>query len=123
MALEERAHRAAVQDPVTLRSRRPYGGPLRPIEHAELDSRAIRGAPHHAAQRVELADDSTLRDPAYGGIARHLADGVELLSEEKHASAEAGRRHRGFRAGVAPAHNNHIVPAHRSKLTRPAERA
>src|ERR1041385_5902526 len=76
--LEQRSHRAPVQGAVALRARRPDGRSLRAIEHAELDRGVSGDAPHDAAERVDLANDSPLRDSADGGIAGQLADGVEV---------------------------------------------
>ncbi len=78
--LEQFPHRAAVQCAIALRPGRPDGGALRTIEHAELDRRAIGGPPHDTAEGVDLAYHGALRDPADGGIAGHLTDGVEVGS-------------------------------------------
>src|SRR6267142_1183579 len=75
--LEQRAYPATVERPVALRARRPHGGALGPIQHPELDRRAIGGAAHDAAQSIDFADDGTLCDTADGGITTHLADRVE----------------------------------------------
>src|SRR5438046_6618087 len=77
-ALEQLPHRAAEQCAIALRPGRPDGGALGAIEHAELDRRAIGRPPHDTAEGVDLADHSALRDPADGGIAGHLTDGVEI---------------------------------------------
>src|SRR2546425_12075538 len=69
--------------------------------HAELDRRAIGRPPHDTAEGVDLADHGALRDPADGGIAGHLTDGVEVGSQEEDLGAETGGHHRGLRSCMA----------------------
>ncbi len=63
-----------------------HAGPARwalaRIEHAELDTRGVRVQPHHASERIDLAHHVALGQPADGGVARHLADGVGILREQ-----------------------------------------
>ena len=47
--------------------------------------------------------------PADGGIARHLADRVDAVGEKQRARAQPRRRGRGFAAGMAAAHHDHVI--------------
>src|SRR2546430_1637095 len=82
-ALKQRTNRAPVQRAIALGARRPHRWSLRAVEHAKLDRRAVGGAAHDTAERVELAHYGALRDAADGGIAAQLADGVEVRREEE----------------------------------------
>jgi ferredoxin len=110
MPLQQRPHRTTVQRAIALRPRRSDGRSLGSIQHAELDAREIRRAPHHPTQRVHLAYDRALRDPADGGIAGHLADRFEILGEKQRARARPRGEHGGFRASVSAADDDDIVP-------------
>jgi hypothetical protein len=106
--LEERAHRAAVQPAVALRARRPDGGALPPVEHAELQRGEVGRPPHDPAERVHLPHDRPLRDAADGRIARHLADRLERARDERDARAEPRRGDGRLRSGVSGADDEHV---------------
>src|SRR3989442_774589 len=110
-----------VQRAIALGPRRPHRRSLRSVEHAELNRRAVGGAAHDAAQRVDLADHGTLRDPPDGGIAAHLADRVEVGGEEERLGAEARGHHGSFGAGMTGADDyNIVVTGHAPKLSEHA---
>jgi len=48
---------------------------LAPIEHAKLNAAAIGDSPHQPIERIDLAHEMTLAEPADRGIAGHRADG------------------------------------------------
>ena len=54
-----------------------HGGALAAVEQAELDGGGVGEEAHGAAEGVDLADDLALGDAADGGVAGHLADGVD----------------------------------------------
>src|SRR2546422_10479410 len=85
----------------SLRPGRPDGGALGAIEHAELDRRAIGRPPHDTAEGVDLADHGALRDPADGGIAGHLTDGVEVGGKDENLRAPATAPDGRLRPGLA----------------------
>ena len=45
--------------------------------------RQVRRAAHDPAERIHLAHDRALGDPADRGIAGHLADGLEILGQQQ----------------------------------------
>src|SRR5207244_4878840 len=67
-------------------------------------------APHHPAERAYFAHDRRLRGAAVGGIARHLADGLEVLCQEESARARARGQRRRLGARVPRADHDDVVP-------------
>src|SRR5438552_15424149 len=121
--LEQGPHGAAVQRPVALRAWGPDSRPLGAVEHPELDRRAIGGPPHDPAEGIDLAHHGALRDPADGGIAGHVADGVEVGGEQESVGAQAGGHDGGFRAGMTGAYNDYIIhDAHEAIIPAQAPR-
>ena len=55
---------AAIELAVGLGARSPHGRPLAPVEHAELDAGRIGDPAHQPVQRVDLADQMALAEPA-----------------------------------------------------------
>jgi hypothetical protein len=62
-----------------------------------------------AAERVEFPHHGALGDPADGGIAAHLTDGIQIRRQQESLRPEASGHDGGFAAGVAGAHDDHIV--------------
>ena len=106
--LEQGADGAAVQRAIALRARCPDGWSLGSIEHAELDGGAVGRSPHDAAQRVDLAHQVSLRDPAHCRVARHLRDQIDVERVESSLQAHAGGGHRGFASGMTGSDYDHI---------------
>ena len=61
----------------------PNGGPLRAVQHPELDPGGIRCTTHDAAHGVDFPRHDPLRDPSDGRVATHLADTAELRCDEE----------------------------------------
>ena len=69
----------------------------------------------------DLADKMALRDAAYGRVARHLRDQIEIQREQRRPPTHARRGHRGLAAGMPRAHDHDVVlfdKAHLASLTR-----
>src|SRR6185369_9559977 len=77
-SLERAAHLRSIAHTIRLRSRRLNRRSTRAVEQPKLNSGAIDNAAHDAAERVDLAHKMSLSDSANRGIARHLADEVEI---------------------------------------------
>ena len=120
LAVEQVPHRRAVERPVGLGARPPHRRPLAPIEDAELDPGAVDGAPHHPVERVDLAHQMALAEPADRRVAGHLADPVEPVGDERRPRAHPRRRRRRLAAGMAAADHHDIVnppgPAHGAEI-------
>src|SRR3546814_1835856 len=80
---------------------------LRLVEHAELDAGRIDGAAHHAVERIDLAHQVAFRQATDGRVARHLADGLDLVGQQQGTGAEPRRGSRGFAAGMAARSEEH----------------
>ena len=67
----------AVELAVGLGARAAHRRALAAVEDAELDAGGVGGAAHQPVERVDLAHQMALAEPADGRIAGHLADRVE----------------------------------------------
>ena len=101
-------HRLAVELAIGLGARTLHGGALGAIEQAELDAGGVRHPPHQAIQRIDLAHQMPLAEPADRRIAGHLADRGEPVGHQRRARAHAGRGSRSLAAGMAAADNNDV---------------
>ena len=87
---------------------RPHRWPLAAIQHAELQRGHVRCASHDAAERVNFADNGALGDAANGGIARHLANGLERARYQCSARPTACSSHRRLGACVTGADDEDV---------------
>ena len=71
-------HALTVERLIGLGAGRPDRRAFARIEHPELYTRLVNSPGHFAAQRVNLPNQMALADAANGGIARHMADVVEV---------------------------------------------
>ena len=85
-------------------NRRPLGA----VQQPELNARGIGHSPHQTVQGVDLADEMAFPEPSDGGIARHLADCSEGVSDQRRARAHARGRCRGLAARVTAAYHHDI---------------
>ena len=66
---------------ISLHARGPDGWALPGVEHPELNARLICRARHHATQRINLPDQMTFADTTDRGVARHLTESVDGMSD------------------------------------------
>jgi len=103
--------RSSTGSAVGLRARPLHCWPLRPVQHAELDARLVDHAAHEPVERIDFAHKVPLAKSANGRIARHLADGLELMRDERRPRAHARSRSRRFAPSVPATHNNDVEQA------------
>ena len=106
---EEGLHRGTVELAVGLGAGPAHGRALAAVEHAELDAGAVGGAAHQPVERVDLAHELALGQPADRRVARHLADGVEAMGEEQRGGPHARGGGRRLAARVPAAHDDDVV--------------
>ena len=70
-------HRRRIELAVGLGARAAHRRALAAVEHAKLDAAGIGDAAHQAVERIDLAHQMALAEPADGRIAGHGADGRE----------------------------------------------
>ncbi len=78
---QQRLYRLAVELTIRLGPRPAHRRPLAPVEDPELDAGAVRRHTHDPVERIDLADEMTLAEPTYGGVARHGTDGGKGLGD------------------------------------------
>ena len=104
-------HRGAVQSAVGLGTGPLHGRPARPVEQPELDAGRIRHPAHQPIERIDLAHQMALAEPADGRIAGHLADGGKPVRDERRAPSHARRRCRRLAASMAAADHDDVEKA------------
>ena len=87
----------------------PHRRSLAPVQHPELDSRAVRYNPHLPAEGIDLADDLPLGNAPDRRVATHLRDFVHIHRYKQRARAEVGCRRRRFTSGVSCADYYYVV--------------
>ncbi len=84
-------HRLGVKLAVGLRARPAHRRSLAAIEHAELDAGLVGDAAHQAVERIDLAHQMALAEPADRRVARHRADGREPVRDQRGVARPCGR--------------------------------
>ena len=97
-----------VELPVGLGARAAHRRTLAPIEHAELDPALVGDPAHQAVERIDLAHQMALAEPADRRVAGHRADSREPMRDQRGARAHARRRGRGLAAGVPAADHDDV---------------
>ena len=101
-------HGQPVQHAVGLGTRAAHGRALADVEDPELDAGTVYGAAHETVQRVDLAHQLALGQPADGRVAGHFPDVFRVMGNQEGAGSHAGRRRRRFTPGVAAPHHDNI---------------
>ena len=90
--LADRAlHRRGVELAVGLRARPAHRRALAAVEHAKLDAAAVGDAAHQPVERVDLAHQMALAEPADRRIAGHRADGREAVRDQRRRARPCAR--------------------------------
>ena len=108
LVLEHVADGGLVQGAVRLGAGGAHGRALAGVEHPELDARVIRGQTHGAAQRVDLLDQVALADTADGGVAGHLAEGLDVVRQQQGITPHARRGEGRLGARMAAADHDDV---------------
>ena len=109
LALEQLLHMLLIAAAVGLRAQGVHGRALAPVEHPILDAAGVGGLAHFAAKGVQLADKMPLARSADGGVAGHVAHGVEIDREQNGAQTQSSGNQRGLNARVPRADHGDIV--------------
>ena len=111
--LADRAlHRLGVELAVGLGARAAHRRTLAAIEYAELDSALVGDPAHQAVERIDLAHQMALAEPADRRVAGHRPDRREPVRDQRGPRAHARGRGRGLAAGVPAADHDHIEGSH-----------
>ena len=107
-------HGLSVKPAVALGARAAHGGPLGPVEQAELNARGIGHTAHQPVERIDFADQMALAESANRRIAGHFANGFDTVGQEQGTRAKARGRRRSLTARVPAPDNNDIPVRHGS---------
>ena len=102
-------HRLPIQLAVGLSAGTVHGRAFGSIEQAELDAGCVGDPAHQAVERVDLADQMTLAEPADGRVARHFADRREGMRDQRRPGADARRGGGRLGSGVPAADDDDVI--------------
>ena len=105
-------HVFLVAPPVRLGPKGMDRGALAPVQHPVLDAAVVRCQAHFAAQGIQLPDQVALAGAADGGVAGHIAYGIQVDGEENGLEAQPGGGQGGLNAGVARSNDGHVAIFH-----------
>ena len=112
LLLQNVLHMGLVQPPVGLGPEGVDGGAFAQVQHPVLDAAGVGGPAHFTAQGVQLPDQMALAGAADGGIAGHIAHGVQIDGKNHRPKAQPGGGQTRFDAGVTGADDGDIVSFH-----------
>ncbi len=101
LGIEKRAYGLTVEDAVGLRARCANGRPFARVQRSEMYAGPVDGTGHDAAERVDLAREMPLADPADRRVTAHVTERVEILCEQQGTRPATGSSQRRLGAGVA----------------------
>ena len=93
---------------VALRARRPDCRTTRSVQQAKLDADSVGNLAHDSAERIDFADEMSLRDAANGWVAGHLRDQIDVQRVERRLQPHACRGHRGLAPCVTRADHDYL---------------
>ena len=102
-------HALLIGPPVRLGPQGTDGGALAQVQHPILDAAFIRRPAHFAAQGVQLPNQVALSGTSHGGVAGHIADGVQVDGEDDGVEPQPGGGQSGLDARVARADDGDIA--------------
>ena len=94
---------------IRLGAQRVDGGTLASVEHTILDAAGVGGTRHLPAQGVQLADEMSLARAADGGIAGHIAHGIQIDGKNHRFQPEPGSGKPCLNARVPRADHGNII--------------
>ena len=105
---------------IALGARGVHAGAFGTIQHTELNGGGVGIKSHESAEGVDFPNHLTFGDAADGGIAGHLADGIEILSEQGDRTAETLGGEGGLDTGVTCSDDGHVEEGGVDKITHRA---
>ena len=100
---------AAIKLAVGLRAGPAHRSTFAAVQDTKLDPRAVDRPAHDAVERIDLAHQMTLAEPADRRVARHLADRRPLVRQQQRARPDPSRGRRRLTPGMPAAHHDDIV--------------
>jgi hypothetical protein len=95
--------------PVALAARTPHSRSLAAIEHAKLDSCAVRYLTHLTSKRIYLPDYLSLGYASYGRIATHLANRIHIHRDQQRPATQTCSCVGSFATGMSGSYYDDVV--------------
>ena len=106
-----------VQHTVSLGAGRPYRRALAAVEHTKLDTCLVGRQRHGAAQRIDLFHQVALTDTTDSGVAAHLSQRLDVVTEQQGLHAHTRGCERSFGTGMATTDHNDVKTAGKVHLS------
>ena len=97
-----------VQNTIRLSARCANGRAFGAVQDSKLNAAFIGCDAHGTTQSVHLFDQVALANTANGRVATHLAQGFDIVRQQKCLTTHARSRQSSFGAGMATANDDHI---------------
>ena len=111
LQLQDVLHVLLVASAVCLGPERMDRWAFSPVQHPVLDAAGVRRPAHFATQCVQLPDQVPLSRAANGGVAGHVANGVQIDGENDSFHPQPCRRQSCFNSSMPGAHDGHVISA------------
>lgn len=98
----------AVKNPVGLGAGSAHGRPFRRVQDTKLDTGFVGSQGHGSTQSVHFFNQVPLAYATDRGVAGHLTERFDVVSQQQGLAAGTGGSKRGFRTGVAAAYDDDI---------------
>lgn len=109
LPLQNLAHPNPILLLVALRPWRPHRRSATGIQQSKLNPNGVSHLSHHPTERINLANQMTLRNPADRRIARHLRDEVDIHRDHRRLQSQPRTRPRRLTAGMTGANYDNII--------------
>ena len=108
LVFQPRTDRLLVKNAVGLRASSPHSVTFAGIQDAEMDAALVGRHSHRAAQRINLFNQMALAYPAYGRVAGHLSERLDIMGNQQSLATRTRAGQRGLSSSMAATHHNHI---------------
>lgn len=111
LQLQDVLHVLLVTSAVCLGPERMDRWAFSPVQHPVLNAAGVRRPAHFAAQCVQLPDQMTLSRAANGGVAGHVANGVQIDGKNDSVHPQPRRRQGRFNSSMPGAYDSYVISA------------
>jgi hypothetical protein len=109
LGLQYGFHALPIKIPVILGSGTLHGQTLSGVEPPELDARLVGIYGHLSAHGIDLFHQMAFCQPAYGRVAAHGGNVIEVYGDEERRMTHSGRRQGGLATRMTCTDHDHVI--------------